>query len=1019
VNHYLPNYLLKDDIYIPRGAARIRPAPLAPRPDDNGADAPRHPSGPKDRRRLVARNFELASEAVCALGGTPEAPAADDFAHHGAEEKAIVLFVAFLCARLLETSKEDRAALVIQRAWRGRILPTVNAGFHLRRFEAAVGIVQRSVRSWLVRLRENDGRRAFIVRMQAMRRGLVQRRRYLRMRAAARTIQARARAWRERRRYREVLGATRRLQAARRGAIQRRSYLRVKKAALKVQATRRASVQRRRYLRVRQAATTIQAGARTWRARKEYHRILHTTSRLQATRRGAIQRRNFLHVKKATLKVQATRRGSVERRRYLRARKAATTIQAGTRAWRAQKEYRRKRQATRRLQANRRGAIQRRHYLRVKKSVLKLQAGARGWHVRRDHKRALLAATRLQALRRGGVQRRNFLHVKRAVVRIQSFARMRRAQLRYKRITWAAKHMQAAWHGRVQRHIFANTKRAAIAIQSCCRMWRARKHYQRLLKAVVCIQAGFRSFSWRKRYIKTRAAIVRIQRCARLWMISKAQQRDNAAICIQRIFRGWRARKALECQHRAAVCVQRFVRGHLARMDLPAVIARAEERKAQAAAARRIQAHWRGILVRKWTKPILEAARQRRREQWASGVILKAVHRRRAIRRAARLAAARRTLSRWAPAFLDRCRLLRARRAATTIQRAWRRSLRRRHDAAVAIQAGVRRWLAVKKHKSDVASIIKLQALWRGRMARMRAGAKFGRVRRRLRERAAEARLRPERRIGARCRAALEQLCRSRTVEAAAAAVSTIAICTQYSVGCCQMVVEGGGVGALVQFIARCHKNKHHMTALQHSLDSLSNICSRASLVANVFTKDALATLTDRLQTFREHQDVFLSIVSLLRLLCYDRGRAAMVMGEMRQLVKQWEAVAGVLARTIATERKAMGRVEDDKYSDNTVKGLTHRMFAMTAQLRALNDLLEMVPDTTNTAVEPTRPPLLTPRKNLPAPNKILHKVEKWCPKNTMARIALSELQVTAAARRENASSPTPKRLKRYHPPAR
>jgi hypothetical protein len=43
---------------------------------------------------------------------------AKDFAEHGPDERAVILYVAFLCTRLLECSKDDRAAHIIQTAWR-------------------------------------------------------------------------------------------------------------------------------------------------------------------------------------------------------------------------------------------------------------------------------------------------------------------------------------------------------------------------------------------------------------------------------------------------------------------------------------------------------------------------------------------------------------------------------------------------------------------------------------------------------------------------------------------------------------------------------------------------------------------------------------------------------------------------------------------------------------------------------------------------------------------------------------
>lgn len=68
--------------------------------------------------RGVAANFRAVHRAAKALGGVPEMLSAKDFAEHGPDERAVILYVAFLCTRLLECSKDDRAAHIIQTAWR-------------------------------------------------------------------------------------------------------------------------------------------------------------------------------------------------------------------------------------------------------------------------------------------------------------------------------------------------------------------------------------------------------------------------------------------------------------------------------------------------------------------------------------------------------------------------------------------------------------------------------------------------------------------------------------------------------------------------------------------------------------------------------------------------------------------------------------------------------------------------------------------------------------------------------------
>lgn len=65
----------------------------------------------------MQRNFDLLHSATRALGSVPEMLSWADFSHHGLDEKAVVLYVAFLSSRLLEVSQEERAVHTIQKAW--------------------------------------------------------------------------------------------------------------------------------------------------------------------------------------------------------------------------------------------------------------------------------------------------------------------------------------------------------------------------------------------------------------------------------------------------------------------------------------------------------------------------------------------------------------------------------------------------------------------------------------------------------------------------------------------------------------------------------------------------------------------------------------------------------------------------------------------------------------------------------------------------------------------------------------
>jgi hypothetical protein len=132
-------------------------------------------------------NFALLQTAVETLGGVPMIITADDFLDpsSSADQRAVTLFTATLCHRLIECNREHRAAMVIQRRWRQRgAYKPGTARQHLHSWIAAATVIQRRFRVHLLR----RGLQKFIqekrkleaaVRIQAVWRGFVQRRQFL------------------------------------------------------------------------------------------------------------------------------------------------------------------------------------------------------------------------------------------------------------------------------------------------------------------------------------------------------------------------------------------------------------------------------------------------------------------------------------------------------------------------------------------------------------------------------------------------------------------------------------------------------------------------------------------------------------------------------------------------------------------------------------------------------------------------------------------------------------------------
>ena len=93
----------------------------------------------------VRRNFERVAAVAATLGAVPQLVSAADLADQGPDEKAMLLYTAFMCSRLMEVSQEDRAAAMLQGAWRTHRLRAPGAPLPLISLVLAVRI-ERPVR---------------------------------------------------------------------------------------------------------------------------------------------------------------------------------------------------------------------------------------------------------------------------------------------------------------------------------------------------------------------------------------------------------------------------------------------------------------------------------------------------------------------------------------------------------------------------------------------------------------------------------------------------------------------------------------------------------------------------------------------------------------------------------------------------------------------------------------------------------------------------------------------------------
>ncbi|GHP08393.1 hypothetical protein PPROV_000713200 [Pycnococcus provasolii] len=691
-----------EDVFVYGASAKSATeddAPLSPEPDVpfvfNTGSAEEDAARTAAHQRGVARNFALLRTAFETMGGVPSHALTSDDAFDGtqlgADEKAAAVLVSMLCARLLEVSKEHRAACCMQRVFRAKLrlkrAPGQSAArLHLHMWQAAAAVIERFWVGYKVKCAFRTAQRAAVA-IQSRVRSFLAQRKYIRFCSAMISIQS---LWRG--------------QLARRDFMWNKTVPRVLAKGLLRARAMRAS---RRLARRTPAAVRIQTAARRFLCRSRYQRLTRAITTLQHLWRT---------------------RGDTSRATFMEMRKSAVVLQRG---WRAQKAYRV-------------------HVARVRNAAAtKIQASSRGWHVRkrlakeRGEAQSLICIVAAQALVRGflvrsrarraavAVARRQ--EAEKAAVCIQAAARGIAARRNLQLMQNAATTVQCA----LRRHAFnkrvahrehaACINAAATKMQSLCRGFLARTVVGRMRAelviremAAMTVQAAMRG-----RLARIEASRIRAE-------IAMLKARESAAVTVQAAMRGWLARieasrmraeiAMLKARESAAVTVQAAMRGRLARIEASRMRAEIAMLKARESAAVTVQAAMRGRLAR------IEASRMRAemnrmRALWEVARNMAATTLQTAMRgRLARIEASR---------IRAEIAMLKAREsAAVTVQAAMRGRLARieasrmraeiamlkarESAAALTIQTAFRGLVARRKAEMERAAVVRLQSAVRG-----------------------------------------------------------------------------------------------------------------------------------------------------------------------------------------------------------------------------------------------------------------------------------------------------------------
>ncbi|XP_052446988.1 abnormal spindle-like microcephaly-associated protein homolog [Carassius gibelio] len=572
-----------------------------------------------------------------------------------------------------EFERKHKAATVIQAMYK---MYRTRVPFQAMKLAALV--IQRKYRRHLLRkeARENFLKlRRSAIAIQAIYRGNRTRREIARMNFAARVIQRKYLAYKQRKCFLSIRAAVECCQRQYRSLLvarrDRRDYFAKRRAVVAIQATFRGMQVRRQIRREHEAATIIQSHVRKHILKLRFQRLRRAVCTVQQRfRANKIMKREMAALqeqKSAALILQAAYRGMKSRQTLKQMRQAATIFQATFRAYSARKRYLAMKRAAivfqQRYRATKVAKQQRNHFLQMCQSALVVQAYYRGLKVRRK-----------------------LLQQRQAAVLIQSRFRRHKEMVKYQAIRLSAiiiqKHYRSYTQARADREKYLQLRKSAIVIQAAFRGHSLRRQLAEKQKASIIIQAAFRMYQQRSTFKRKRwAAMVLQQRFRALKLRDEQMCRyllvRNAAVCLQKSFRGMKGRK-LARRTKAAITIQSYLKMAVQRQCF----------LKEKVAVIKIQSAYRG-----------HCARVQHARMQASATLIQKWY------RSCKLA------------HKDRNGFVALKQATVTLQSALRRMLVRRHakrrQAAIKIQSVMRMHVHRKRYVLLRSSVLKLQAHYR------------------------------------------------------------------------------------------------------------------------------------------------------------------------------------------------------------------------------------------------------------------------------------------------------------------
>nr|XP_045613042.1 abnormal spindle-like microcephaly-associated protein homolog isoform X2 [Procambarus clarkii] len=645
-------------------------------------------------------NFAVFIDKVSQLDGIPLVIRSNDMINTIPDEKVTSTFVAYLCARLLDLSEEMKAARIIQMAWRKHLAAKRLEQLKVHTHSAIV--IQRWWRTIQHKRQREKYEKAAIV------------------------LQAHWRRWCACRLL-HILKHKKELERQVRGWLTKRTFTIERKACIQIQSWYRSMYIRKSYLAQKDASIKIQRFFRAYQLKKH-------------------AQNHFAMVKRIVIGLQAITRGHLVRKQLKRKHAATTIIQARYRGWKARQAFIRKRNAAIVIQQHLRsyylGNITRRNFRETQNKIILVQAVVRGYLARKEMKVMQSSALVIQRTWKMHWQRKIYRTQRKSAILIQKAYRSarlgREARNNYRTTINAVVCIQAHFRGFSVRRRYLKQRNGALTIQkyyrayNICKTTRndylykyrcitksqaivrgflARQNLKKRVKSATLLQSCIRTYLAKKVFLQQKSAAMTIQRHYRLYRLTEATRHEylakrSSVIHLQAAVRGFLTRRALRQKHDAAIMIQAAVKSWIAQRKYLKVVK----------CVKTLQIHWRATLLM-WKE------REKYHIFRGAGITIQAAWRGAVVRRQMRESqCAALVIQSWIRCCLERRRYQRIKESTKIIQQWWRRitlaegirkDFVRKREAAIVLQASVRKFLVIQKIKKLHVAATCIQAYYK------------------------------------------------------------------------------------------------------------------------------------------------------------------------------------------------------------------------------------------------------------------------------------------------------------------